>query len=269
GVMFGGITPKRHIKVIKREPDVLVSTPGRLFEFIEHGHLSLDKIEMFVLDEVDQMLDVAMLKTVKSIIEKLPKSRQNLVFSATMPKVITKLVNGILKNPVKINAEVNNADKVEITQYVYSIEEPDKTAALIAWLKENTYESVLVFVRTKSRADKVSKAINIANIRNKAIHGDKSQTQRQRALQMFKDGEIKVLIATDVAARGIDIEKLSHVVNVNIPNVPETYIHRIGRTGRAGKKGTAISFCSKEEIPFLAAIEKKQKQALQTSFLES
>ena len=263
GVLFGGITPKRHIKVIKREPDIIVATPGRLLDFVEQGHINLDTIEMFVLDEADQMLDEAMLKIVKKIIRKLPKSRQNMLFSATMPKEVMKLVNSFLKNPVKISAEVTAADKVEINQQVYYVEEPDKTKVLIQWLKEQTYESVLVFVRTKTKADKVSKAINISNIRNKAIHGDKGQSERQKALELFKNKEIKVLIATDVAARGIDIDKLSHVINMNIPNIPETYIHRIGRTGRAGMHGTAISFCSQEELPFLKAIEQLQGKSLE------
>lgn len=262
GVLFGGITPKRHIKVIKREPDIIVSTPGRLLDFVEQGHINLETLEVFVLDEADQMLDESLLHIVKKIIRKLPKSRQNMLFSATMPKEVMKLVNSILKNPVKISAEVTNADKVEIKQQVYYVEEPDKTTALIKWLKEQTYETVLVFVRTKTKADKVSKAINIANIRNKAIHGDINQSQRQKSLELFKNKEIKVLIATDIAARGIDIDKLSHVVNLNIPNVPETYIHRIGRTGRAGMHGAAISFCSQDELPFLKAIEKVQGKSL-------
>lgn len=262
GVLFGGVTPKRHIKVIKREPDIIVSTPGRLLDFIEQGHINADMIEMFVLDEADQMLDESMLHIVKKIIKKLPKSRQNMLFSATMPKEILKLANSFLKNPIKISAEVTSADKVEINQQVYYVEEPDKVTTLIKWLKEQTYESVLVFVRTKTKADKVSKAINIANIRNKAIHGDINQSQRQKSLELFKNKEIKVLIATDIAARGIDIDKLSHVVNLNIPNVPETYIHRIGRTGRAGMQGTAISFCSQDELPFLKEIEKVQKKSL-------
>lgn len=262
GVLFGGITPKRHIKVIKREPDIIVSTPGRLLDFVNQGHINADTIEMFVLDEADQMLDEAMLHIVKKIIMKLPKSRQNMLFSATMPKEVMKLANGLLKNPIKINAEVTAVDKVEINQQVYYVEEPDKVTTLIQWLKEQTYESVLVFVRTKTKADKVSKAINIANIRNKAIHGDINQSQRQKALDLFKNKEIKVLIATDVVARGIDIDKLSHVVNLNIPNVPETYVHRIGRTGRAGMNGRAISFCSQEELPFLKEIEKLQGKSL-------
>lgn len=263
GVIFGGVTPKRHIKVLNREPDILVATPGRLLDLIEQGHVNLDHIEMFVLDEADQMLDAGMLKQVKSIIVKLPKARQNMLFSATMPKEVMKLVNSILKNPIKIKVETDSSDKVEIKQQVYFAQEPDKTALLIKLLKEQPFESVLVFARTKKKADKLSKAINVSNIRTKAIHGDKSQSERQKVLALFKDKEIRVLVATDVAARGIDIDKLSHVINMDIPNVPETYVHRIGRTGRAGMSGTAISFCNDEEKTFLKAIEKLQGKSLE------
>ncbi len=263
GVMYGGVTPKRHVKVIKREPDIIVSTPGRLLEFVEQGHINLETLEMFVLDEADQMLDDSMLKIVKHIIRKLPGTKQTMLFSATMPKEVMKLVNSLLKNPVKITVESTAEDKVDINQQVYFVEEPDKGAALLKWLKEETYESVIVFVRTKTKADKLSKMINVANIRNKALHGDKGQGERQKVLDLFKNKEIKVLIATDVAARGIDIDKLSHVVNFNIPNVPETYVHRIGRTGRAGMKGTAISYCSQEERPFLKDIETLQGKSLE------
>lgn len=263
GVIFGGITPKRHIKVMKREPDIVVATPGRLLDLMEKGHINLETIEMFVLDEADQMLDEAMVQMVKKIMIKLPKGRQNMLFSATMPKEVMKLVNSYLKNPVKISMEDTSSEQVEINQKVYYAEEQDKAALLLQWLKEQNYESVLVFVRTKKKADKVSKLINIANIRNKAIHGDKSQSEREKALALFKNKEIRVLVATDVAARGIDIDKLSHVVNLDIPNVPETYIHRIGRTGRAQMHGTSLSFCSQEEIPFLKAIEKMQGESLE------
>lgn len=265
GVIFGGVTPKRHIKVLKREPDILVATPGRLLDLIEQGHVDLKCIEMFVLDEADQMLDAAMIQHVKQIISKLPKARQNMLFSATMPKVVMKLADSILRNPIKIKAEGETLDKIEIKQHVYFVEEPDKTSFLLQLLKEQAFESVLIFTRTKKKADKVSKAINVANMRSKAIHGDKNQSERQKALELFKNKEIKILVATDVAARGIDIDKLSHVVNMDIPNVPETYIHRIGRTGRAGMSGTAISFCSNEEKDYLKEIEKLQGKSLEVS----
>ncbi|WP_070001127.1 DEAD/DEAH box helicase [Cellulosilyticum sp. I15G10I2] len=258
GVIYGGVTPKRHIKVLKREPNILVATPGRLLDLSEQVYVDLSSIEIFVLDEADRMLDLGMIKDVKTIISKLPKVRQNMLFSATMPKEISKLIHSILRNPVKIEVKSNLTDERDIKQQVYFIDEPDKTSLLLHLLKDKSFESVLVFVRTKIKADKVSKAINIANIRTKAIHGDKNQSERLKALELFKNKEIRVLVATDVAARGIDIEKLSHVVNMDIPNIPETYIHRIGRTGRAGMGGTAVSFCSSQETAFLKDIEELQ-----------
>lgn len=263
GVIFGGVTPKRHIKVLKKEPDILVATPGRLIDLIDQGCVNLNSVEMFVLDEADQMLEDRMIQQVKDILFKLPQARQNMLFSATMPKAVMKLVHSILKNPIKIEVKDETSHKVDIKQQVYFVEEPDKTSLLLKLLKEQTFESVLVFVRTKKKADKVSKAINVSNIRTKAIHGDKNQSERQKALALFKNKEIKVLVATDVAARGIDIDKLSHVVNMDIPSVPETYIHRIGRTGRAGMSGTAISFCSNDEKEFLKEIEKFQGKSIE------
>lgn len=263
GVIFGGVTPKRHIKVLKREPEILVATPGRLVDLVQQGFVKLESVGTFVLDEADQMLDVGMIKQVKTIIAQLPKKRQNILFSATMPKEVTKLAHTILKNPVKIEAEKSHDGEIQIKQQVYFVEEPDKTARLLQLLKTEAFESVLIFTRTKKKADKVSKAINVANIRNKAIHGDKNQSERQKVLELFKQKEIKILVATDIAARGIDIDKLSHVINMDIPNVPETYIHRIGRTGRAGQSGTAISFCSDDEREWLKAIEKLQGKSLE------
>ena len=263
GVIFGGVTPKRHIKVLKREPNILVATPGRLLDLAEQGYVDLNSIKMFVLDEADRMLDLGMIKDVKNIISKLPKVRQNMFFSATMPKEVSKLVNGVLRNPVKIEVKSKSSNNKEIKQQVYFVDAPDKTSLLLHLLKDKSYESVLVFARTKKKADKVSKAINIENIRSKAIHGDKNQSERLKALELFKNKEIRVLVATDVAARGIDIEKLSHVVNMDIPNIPETYIHRIGRTGRAGMGGTAISFCSHQETAFLKDIEKLQGKSIE------
>jgi ATP-dependent RNA helicase RhlE len=258
GVVYGGITPKRHIKVLKREPHILVATPGRLLDLFEQGFVDLSHVEMLVLDEADRMLDLGMIKDVKLILSKLPKARQNMLFSATMPKEVTKLVQAILKNPVSIDIKEKPSKKQETQQRVYFVEEPDKTALLLHLLKDKSFESVLVFVRTKNKADKISKAINIQNIRSKAIHGDKNQSERIKALESFKSKEVRVLVATDVAARGIDIDKLSHVINMDIPNVPENYIHRIGRTGRAGLSGTAISFCGSQELEFLKAIEQYQ-----------
>ncbi len=256
GVVFGGITPKQHIKVLKREPDVLIATPGRLLDLANQGYADLSNVEMFVLDEADRMLDMGMIKDVKAIISKLPKARQNMFFSATIPKEITKLINSILNNPVKITIENDETDKIEITQQVYLVEPPDKIALLAQLLEDQSFESVLVFTRTKRKADKISKALNKRNIVAKAIHGDKNQSERLKALGRFKNKEMRVLVATDIAARGIDVDKLTHVINLDMPNVPETYVHRIGRTGRAGADGTAISFCSTDEAGFLEDIEK-------------
>ncbi|MDA3731464.1 DEAD/DEAH box helicase [Niameybacter massiliensis] len=263
GVIFGGVTPKRHIKVLKREPEILVATPGRLVDLVQQGFVKLERVGIFVLDEADQMLDVGMIKQVKTVIAQLPKKRQNILFSATMPKEVTKLAHTLLKNPVQVEAEKSPDGEIQVKQQVYFVEEPDKTERLLQFLKTEAFESILIFTRTKKKADKVSKAINVANIRNKAIHGDKNQSERQKVLELFKQKEIKILVATDIAARGIDIDKLSHVINMDIPNVPETYIHRIGRTGRAGQSGTAISFCSEDEREWLKAIEKLQGKSLE------
>lgn len=258
GVIFGGVTPKRHIKVLKKEPSIVVATPGRLKDLLEDGVVDLSSLDVFVLDEADRMLELGMLQDVKDIIALLPKERQNLMFSATMPKEISSLVSTILKNPVRIEVRQEKKHQPKITQEVYFLEETHKGEKLIEILKDSDYESVLIFVRTKKKADKLAKFINVNNIRTKAFHGDINQTQRIKVLDMFKNKEISVLVATDVAARGIDIDQLEAVINFNIPNVPETYIHRIGRTGRAGEKGVAISLCSKDEREFLDRIEKLQ-----------
>jgi ATP-dependent RNA helicase RhlE len=263
GVVYGGITPKQHIKVLKREPSILIATPGRLLDLIGKGYADLSKVEIFVLDEADKMLDAKTLRDVKTIIARLPKVRQNILFSATIPEDVMKIVHSILKNPVEIDDKSTSPLGVNIKQQVYFVEETEKTSLLLRLLEDEPYESVLIFTRTKKRADKVCKAINIQNIRAKAIHGDKNQSERLKALELFKNKEIKVLVATDVAARGIDISNISYVINMNIPNVPETFIHRIGRTGRAGISGIAISFCSSEEKIFLKKIEELQGKSIE------
>lgn len=263
GVVFGGITPKRHIKVLKKEPSVLIATPGRLLDLMGKGYADLSRVETFVLDEADQMLDVRTKEDVKKIMSELPKVRQNILFSATMPNGVLKFTKSILVNPVKIDYKSKFSKGADIKQQVYFVEEVDKTALLLDLLKSLSYESVLIFTRTKKKADKVCKALNIQNIRSKAIHGDKNQSERSKALALFKNKEIKILVATDVAARGIDIHNISHVINMDIPNVPETFIHRIGRTGRAGISGTAISFCSNEEKDYLKQIEKLQDKSIE------
>jgi ATP-dependent RNA helicase RhlE len=263
GVVFGGITPKQHIKVLKRDPSILIATPGRLLDLMDKGHADLSQVEIFVLDEADQMLDLGTLDDVKKILSKLPATRQNMLFSATMPKEVMKMVNSILKNPVKIDDKSDSPKGADIKQLVYFVEEPDKTALVLELMKSKSYEHVLIFTRTKKKADLVCKALNIQNIRSKSIHSDKNQSERLKALELFKNKEIRVLVATDVAARGIDISDISHVINMDIPNVPETYIHRIGRTGRAGISGTSISLCSQDEKVFLEAIEKLQGKSIE------
>lgn len=262
GVVFGGITPKQHIKVLKREPSILIATPGRLLDLMGKGYADLSKVEAFVLDEADQMLDVKTIENVKKIISELPKTRQNILFSATMPNGVKKYSNSILIDPVRIDDKTESSKGADIKQQVYYVEETEKTSLLLDLIKSKTYESVLIFTRTKKKADKVSKALNIQNIRSKAIHGDKNQSERIKALDLFKNKEIRVLVATDVAARGIDIYNISHVINMDIPSVPETYVHRIGRTGRAGTSGTAISFCSNDEKNYLKEIEELQGKSI-------
>lgn len=263
GVVYGGVTPKRHVKVLKREPSILVATPGRLLDLLEEGYVDFRKVQFLVLDEADRMLDLGMIEDVKAIISHLPIKRQNMLFSATIPKEVDKLVNSILKNPVKVEVKTKPEIKNNIKQQVYFVEQPNKTSLLLDLLRDEKYSSVLVFTRTKIKADKVAKAINVQNIRTKAFHGDKNQSERIKVLDLFKRGEIRVLIATDVAARGIDINNISLVVNMDIPNVPETYIHRIGRTGRAGLLGTSISFCNNQEREFLKRIEDLQGKSIE------
>jgi len=226
------------------------------------GYADLSKVETFVLDEADQMLDKKTKDDVNKIIAKLPKTRQNILFSATMPSDVVKLTKSILRNPLKIDDKSETSKGADISQQVCFVEEVDKTSVLLDLMKSLSYDSVLIFTRTKKKADKVCKALNIQNIRSKAIHGDKNQSERLKALELFKSKEVKVLVATDVAARGIDIRNISHVINMDIPSVPETYIHRIGRSGRAGMSGTAISFCSTEEKDHLKAVEKLQGKTI-------
>ena len=262
GVVYGGVTPKRHIKVLKREPQILVATPGRLLDLMGKGYVDLKHVDVFVLDEADRMLDKRTLDDVNMIISKLPSQRQNILFSATMPKSVMKVVLAILKEPIKIDDQSVSTKGANIKQQVYFVEETEKLSFLLSLLENESYESILIFTRTKKIADKVCSAVNRKNIRSKAIHGDKNQSERMKALELFKNKEVRVLVATDVAARGIDINSISLVINMDIPNVPETYIHRIGRTGRAGNSGIAISLCSETEKVLLKAIEVLQGQSL-------
>ncbi len=255
-VVFGGVKQKLQTDRLKAGVDILVATPGRLLDLIEQGYIILNHLELFVLDEADRMLDMGFIKEVQKIITKLPKKRQSLFFSATMPPEIIKLAKTILIKPVKVEITPESKTVEAIQQGLYYVDKADKKNLLIHLLKNPNIESALVFTRTKYGADKVAKFLNKARILAEAIHGNKSQNARQRALGNFKSKTTRVLVATDIAARGIDIDELSHVINYEIPNIPETYVHRIGRTGRAGLGGVAISFCDQEEEFYLKDILK-------------
>ena len=255
-VVFGGVGKQPQINVLRRGIDVLVATPGRLLDLYDSGEIDLDHVAHFVLDEADRMLDMGFIHDVRRIISKLPAERQNLMFSATMPKEIRHLANHILFEPVKVAVDPVASTALPVSHSVYSVERAQKPDLLIHLLRDPAMRTVLVFTRTKHGADRLVRSLIKARVEAVAIHGNKSQTARERALQGIKDGAVQVLVATDIAARGLDVKGLSHVVNFDLPNVPESYVHRIGRTGRAGTPGVAIAFCSGEERPFLAAIEK-------------
>ncbi|MEG1837919.1 MAG: DEAD/DEAH box helicase [Bacteroidaceae bacterium] len=255
-VIFGGVSQKSQTDTLRRGVNILIATPGRLLDLIGQGFISLKSIEFFVLDEADRMLDMGFIHDIKRLLPLLPKKRQTLFFSATMPSEIAALSNTILHLPERVEVTPASSTVDTITQSLYFVSKQDKKDLLVHLLKDKSLESVLVFTRTKHGADNVAKILGKAGIGAEAIHGNKSQNARQRALTHFKDHETRVLIATDIAARGIDVDLLSHVINYELPNVPETYVHRIGRTGRAGHEGIAISFCEAEEVPFLKDIQK-------------
>jgi len=261
-VVFGGVSQRTQTMKLREGVDILIATPGRLLDLMNQRHISLNSIKIFVLDEADRMLDMGFINDVKKIIEKLPSQRQTLLFSATMPSEITKLANSILTNPVKIEVSPEQKTVEAVNQSVYFVTKGDKKKLLIHILKNEKVESALVFTRTKRSADVVTRVLNDAKIHADSIHGNKSQQARQRALNNFKMNRTRVLVATDIAARGIDIEKLSHVVNYDIPEFAEAYIHRIGRTARAGLGGTALSFCDPEEISYLSSINRLIRQPI-------
>ncbi len=261
-VIFGGIKQGSQTNALRRGVDVLVATPGRLLDLMNQGFISLKNVEYFVLDEADQMLDMGFVHDIKKLITKLPVKRQSLFFSATMPKTIVELSGKILGNYESVTVKPEQATAERVGQAVYFVSKADKTKLLVHVLKEENAVSTLVFARTKHGADKVVKVLSKAKITAEAIHGNKSQNARQRALSNFKEGKTKVLVATDIAARGIDISDLALVINYDLPNVPETYVHRIGRTGRASASGISISFCNIEERPYLKDIEKLIKQKI-------
>ncbi len=255
-VVFGGVNQGPQVEALKRGVDILVATPGRLLDLISQGYIHLKDVEIFVLDEADRMLDMGFVHDVKRIITKIPVKRQTLFFSATMPAEIQSLANSILNNPVKVEVAVVSSTADTIEQSLYYVEKENKKSLLAFILADKTIETALVFTRTKHGADKVVKDLVRLGIRAEAIHGNKSQNARQRALSNFKNRETRILVATDIAARGIDVDELTHVINYELPNVPETYVHRIGRTGRAGLSGTSFSFCDAEETAELRDIHK-------------
>ncbi|AMC11172.1 DEAD/DEAH box helicase [Lutibacter profundi] len=261
-VVFGGVKQLSQTKALQQGTDILVATPGRLLDLISQGFISLKDVKYFVLDEADQMLDMGFIHDIKKIIVKLPTKRQSLFFSATMPSAIIDLSSNILGNPQKITIKPKQATAEKIEQAIYFVSKPNKNKLLVHLLGERPNSSVLVFSRTKHGADKIVRILAKAQIKAAAIHGNKSQGARQRALGNFKKGELNVLIATDIAARGIDVEELSLVINFDLPNIPETYVHRIGRTGRAKSNGLALSFCNVEEKAYLKDIQKLIKQEI-------
>lgn len=255
-VIFGGVSQHSQVQAIRRGIDIIVATPGRLLDLMQQRIISLQEIQFFVLDEADRMLDMGFVHDVKKVITRLPAKRQTLFFSATMPLEIKKLADILLTDPVKVEVTPVSSTTELIEQSVYHTDRQKKLPLLIHLLEDKSIETVLVFMQMKHAADKLAKNLSFAGIRAEAIHGNKSQNARQSALENFKSRRTRVLVATDIAARGIDIDELTHVVNYELPNVPETYVHRIGRTGRAGASGKAISFCDFEERAFLSDIQK-------------
>lgn len=255
-VIFGGVNQNPQVNTLRQGVDILIATPGRLLDLMNQGHLTLRDVEIFVLDEADRMLDMGFIHDVKRLLTVLPKKRQSLFFSATMPPEIVKLANTILFEPKKVTVTPVSSTAEIIQQYIYFVDKGNKNNLLIDILKEPKIKTALVFTRTKHGADKIVKVLQKVNIKAEAIHGNKAQNARQRALNNFKDQTTRVLVATDIAARGIDVDELEYVINYDLSNIPETYVHRIGRTGRAGAKGTAYSFCDQEEKAYLKDIEK-------------
>jgi len=255
-VVFGGVNQNPQVAALRHGVDILIATPGRLLDLMNQGHISLRDVEIFVLDEADRMLDMGFIHDVKKLIAVLPKKRQSLFFSATMAPEIIKLASSILINPEKVSVTPVSSTVDIIQQQVFFVDQPNKNSLLLEILKNKEIKTALVFTRTKHGADKVVKFLMNHNIKSEAIHGNKAQNARQRALANFKAQTTRVLVATDIAARGIDVDDLQYVVNYEMPNIPETYVHRIGRTGRAGAKGTAYSFCDAEEKEYLRDIER-------------
>jgi ATP-dependent RNA helicase RhlE len=262
-VIFGGVSQKQQVRALTQGVDIVIATPGRLLDLMNQGRINLKDVEFFVLDEADRMLDMGFINDIKKIILRLPQKKQSLFFSATMGPEINGLANSLLKNPVRVEVTTQATPVEKIKQCLFFVDQNSKEKLLLELLKEEHLTRVLIFTRTKHKANKLSIYLNGNHIRADAIHGNKSQGQRVKALSDFKNGKTKVLVATDIAARGIDIDDISHVINFELPNEPESYVHRIGRTARAGSEGTAYSFCAADEREFLRNIEKLTRQKIE------
>ncbi len=262
-VIFGGVKQHRQVERLKKGVHILVATPGRLLDLIGQGFISLDTIKVFVLDEADRMLDMGFINDIRKLLKLLPEKRQSLFFSATMPANIVKLSRTILHQPVKVEVSPVSSTAETVQQYIYFTNKKTKKDLLLHILQNDDIDQALLFARTKRGADRIARNLKKKKIKAAAIHGDKAQNQRQKALKQFKEGKVRVLVATDIAARGIDINQLKYVINYDIPNVAETYVHRIGRSGRAGEEGTAISLCEPEENAYVRDIEKLIRQKIQ------
>jgi ATP-dependent RNA helicase RhlE len=261
-VVFGGVGQRPQEEALRRGVDVLVATPGRLLDLMNQGFVRLDRLDVFVLDEADRMLDMGFIHDVRRVVAKLPAKRQTLFFSATMPADVQQLADGLLHDPVRVEVTPVATTAEKIAQSVYFVEKADKKSLLVELLRDRSVERALVFTRTKHGANRLAEQLERANITALAIHGNKSQGARERALEGFKRGTTRVLVATDIAARGIDVQGITHVVNYDLPNVPESYVHRIGRTARAGAEGIAWSLCDAEERAYLRDIEKTIRQSV-------
>lgn len=267
-VVFGGVKAASQIQILRKGVDVLVATPGRLLDLHDQNAVSFKRIDVFILDEADRMLDMGFVRDINKIISLMPAKRQNLMFSATFSKDIKKLAQGILKNPVQVEATPENSTAEMVEQRVFAVDKKAKTQVVVNLIKEGSWNQVLIFTRTKHGANKLTKKLTQANISAAAIHGNKSQGARTKALSSFKSNDVSVLVATDIAARGLDIPLLPHVINFELPNVPEDYVHRIGRTGRAGASGEAISLVCSEETEYLKEIEKLLGQKITAKIIE-
>jgi len=262
-VVYGGVGQNPQVRALRAGVDTLVATPGRLLDLMEQGFVKLNNVEILVLDEADQMLDMGFLPSLQRIVAQVPRQRQTLLFSATMPTEIRRLADSWLRNPVEVKVDPEGTAAELVEQSVFYVEPKDKPELLVDYLQNTASVRTLVFTRTKHGADKVVRKLEQSGIRAAAIHGNKSQNQRQRALDSFKSNRPPVLVATDIAARGLDITGISHVINFDMPNVPEQYVHRIGRTGRAGANGIAVSLCGREERSWLRQIERLTRQTIE------